>query len=142
MDKNARLQLKQEIQVFMTKYPNAKTSEVKKFVFSGVGGAATRIPTFLNPIPSRIGRCAAGGGRSGRLAGSRRQRSQKSSKIAVFADFRRAGAARPSGRPAWDTCPWIAQAMGHLCYFAKFFSPFFFWTGRPSKVTWVKNRVF
>ncbi len=34
MDKNVRLQLKQEIQVFMTKNPNSKTSEVKKFVFS------------------------------------------------------------------------------------------------------------
>ena len=35
MDKIARLQLKHEIQSFMTKNPNVKTSEVKKFVFSG-----------------------------------------------------------------------------------------------------------
>lgn len=35
MDKNLRLSLKKEIQIFMTIFPNAKSSERNRFVFSG-----------------------------------------------------------------------------------------------------------
>lgn len=34
MDKNLRLSLKKEIQIFMTIFPNAKSSERNRFVFS------------------------------------------------------------------------------------------------------------